>query len=165
MKDIKGYEGLYAVTSCGRVWSHHSNKFLQPRKDKDGYLRVGLYKDGEQKTFFIHRLVAEAYIPNPDNLPLINHKSEVKTENFANNLEWCDKLYNNTYGSRANGNAKKKPIYCLELDRVFDSASAAAKELVLDQGSIIKVCQGKRKTHGGYHWRYVEEVREVVPDA
>ena len=99
MRDIIGYEGLYAITSCGRVWSYKRNKFLAPR-EKDGYLNVHLYKDGISKEFLVHRLVGLAYIDNPNNLPEINHKSEVKTENFVNNLEWCSSKYNNTYGTR-----------------------------------------------------------------
>ena len=75
MKDIKGYEGLYAVTSCGRVWSYRRNKFLAPATIKSGYNYVNLYKDGKKKFCRVHRLVAEAYIPNPDNLPQVNHKN------------------------------------------------------------------------------------------
>lgn len=100
MKEIKGYEGLYAITSCGRVWSYRSKKFLKPRIKKNGYCDVILYKDKIPKTFSVHRLVAEAYIPNPDNLPCVNHKDEVKTHNWINNLEWCSIAYNNTYGTR-----------------------------------------------------------------
>lgn len=100
MKDVVGYEGQYAVTSCGKVWSYKSNKFLKPKTDKDGYYKVNLYNKGKQKTFFIHRLVAEAYISNLDNLPQVNHKSEIKTENFINNLEWCTAEYNTNYGTR-----------------------------------------------------------------
>ena len=81
MRDVKGYEGLYAVTSCGKVWSYVSNKFLRPCYDKNGYILANLYKDKRLKTFKVHRLVAKAYIPNPDNLPQINHKDEVTSNN------------------------------------------------------------------------------------
>jgi hypothetical protein len=90
MEDIKGYEGLYAVTSCGRVWSYRSKKFLKPKEDKNGYLSVGLRLNGKQDRRYIHRLVAEAYIPNPAALPQVNHKDEIKSHNYINNLEWCD---------------------------------------------------------------------------
>lgn len=100
MKDIKGYEGIYAITSCGRVWSYRSKKFLKPRPDRDGYLRVNLKLNGKEKTIHIHRLVAETYLPNPDNLPQINHKDEVKSHNWINNLEWCTASYNVNYGAR-----------------------------------------------------------------
>ena len=112
MKDIPGYEGHYAITSCGRVWSYKRNRFLKPSTDKYGYLHVVLYKNGKGKHKFIHQLVAEAYIPNPNNLPQVNHKDEVRTHNWINNLEWCDVTYNNNYGTR---NAKiAKKVICLE---------------------------------------------------
>lgn len=149
MKDIPGYEGYYAITSCGKVWSYRSQKFLSPFSDKDGYLRVVLQVDGEQKGFGIHRLVGMTYIPNPDGLPEINHKDEVKYHNWIDNLEWCSRKYNSNYGKR-----NKKPVYCVELDRVFESGTAACKELGLNNSHLSQVCQGKRETCGGYHWRF-----------
>ena len=155
MKDVQNYEGLYAVTSCGKVYSYRSKKFLKPRKRKNGYLQVNLYKDGERKTCYIHRLVVEAYLPNPNDLPQINHKDENKENNALPNLEWCDISYNINYGSR---NQKiSKPVYCVELDKTFDSSHAAARELGLHQSSINRCCNGKLKTTGGFHWRYQEE--------
>lgn len=88
MKDIKDYEGIYAITSCGKVWSYRSKKFLKPRPDNDGYLRVNLKLNGSGKTMRIHRLVAEAYLPNPDNLPSVDHINFDKTNNSVNNLRW-----------------------------------------------------------------------------
>ena len=158
MKDILGYEGLYAITSCGRVWSYRYKKFLSPFLRTDGYLAVGLYKDGQQKSIAIHRLVAEAYIPNPLGLPVVNHKDEEKTHNWINNLEWCDMKYNSNYGTgkeRA-AKARKKQIYCVELDRVFDGAVDACKELGINAGNLSSCCRGRKQTCGGYHWRYVE---------
>jgi hypothetical protein len=78
MREIPNYEGLYAVTSCGKVWSYRSKRFLTPRKSKKGYLTVLLCNKGNMREFKIHRLVADAYIPNPDNLPQVNHKDENK---------------------------------------------------------------------------------------
>ena len=159
MKDIIGYEGLYAITSCGKVWSYKSKKFLKPGKRKGGYLYVGLHKDKEVKNYLIHRLVAETYLPNPDNLPCVNHKDENKENNALLNLEWCTYEYNNNYGSRIEKAAKScgKPVYCEELNKTFDSARAAARELGLDNSSITKCCRGKQKTCGCFHWRYQEE--------
>lgn len=156
MKDIKNYEGLYAITSCGKVWSYRRKKFLAPRDDKDGYQRVNLCKDGQQKTFFIHRLVAEAYIPNPDNKPQINHKDEVKTNNYLNNLEWATSKENVNYGTRNERSAKSRsiPVYCVELDKVFSSMKEGAQALGLQPGNISACCAGRAKTTGGYHWRY-----------
>lgn len=160
MKDIKGYEGQYAVTSCGRVWSYKSQRFLSPGKIKKGYLNVSLCKDGKAKSYLIHRLVAEAYLPNPNNLPEVNHKDENPAHNWLNNLEWCDSQYNNNYGSH---NTKRyRPVYCVELNKSFNSIKEAATELGLNHSHISSCCTGKRKTHGGYHWQYIEE---VMPDA
>ena len=158
MKDVIGYEGLYQVTSCGKVWSYKSGKFLKPVKDKVGYSIVGLHKDGEQKKYYIHRLVAMTYIPNPDNLPQVNHKDENKENNALPNLEWCDQKYNINYGSHNKRMAKSlsKPVFCEELNRKFDGARIAARELGLDQSHITQCCKGKQKTTGGYHWRYAD---------
>ena len=157
MKDIKGYEGLYAITSCGKVWSYRSQKFLQSSL-VCGYLSVCLCKGGEQKRVYIHRLVAEAYIPNPNNLPQVNHKDEIKIHNYINNLEWVTEKENCNYGTRTErgSDKRKKPIYCVELDKIYDSLKQASEELLLNQGNISKACRGKIKTCGGYHWRYID---------
>lgn len=159
MKDIKGYEGLYGITSCGKVWSYRGKKFLFPYSNSKGYLRVTLCKDGKREQFSVHRLVAEAYIPNPDNLPQINHKDENKTNNCVNNLEWCDNKYNSNYGTAQKRRAKKisKKVYCKELNRIFNSQIEAARELNLSQGNISRVCRGISQTTGGYHFEYIEE--------
>ena len=158
MKDVQNYEGLYAVTSCGKVYSYRTKKFLKPRKRRDGYLHVCLYKGGEREFYYIHRLVAEAYLPNPNNLPCVNHKDENKENNALQNLEWCTHEYNINYGSRNEkvGKALGKPVYCEELNKTFDGVHAAARELGLDNSNIIKCCKRTRKTCGGYHWRYQE---------
>ena len=109
-KSIPGYEGLYEVSSYGRVRSvdryvkylngmiHlHKGKMLSPGIRSDGYLQVSLCCNGKYKTISIHRLVAQAFLPNPYNLPMINHKDEVKTNNSADNLEWCTVKYNSNY--------------------------------------------------------------------
>lgn len=160
MKDIKNYEGLYAITSCGKVWSYRAKKFLKSY-DSRGYLKVRLCKNGEEKQFTVHRLVAEAYIPNPDpeHKKYINHKDEVKTHNWINNLEWVTLTENNNYGTRNERAAKtlSKPVYCVELDRIFESQKAAAKEMGLYRSALSYCCNGKRKTAGGYHWRFATE--------
>lgn len=150
MRDIKGYEGLYAVTSCGKVWSYKSKKFLKPYSNGHGYLIVRLCKNGEQRQFQVHRLVAEAYLQNSNNLPQVNHKDEVKTHNWINNLEWCDTKYNIVY-------SQAKKIKCVETNQIFESQNAAARELGISQGAISEVCRGKRKLAGGLHWEYVKE--------
>lgn len=156
MIDIRGYEGLYAITSCGKVWSYKRKKFLSQRLDRYGYLLVNLSKDGVAKTYLVHRLVAETYIPNPLGLPQVNHRSENKTENHINNLEWISVKDNVNYGTRNEraARANSKPVHCVELDRVFPSIKAAAKELGTYEQSIIGCCKGKQKTARGYHWEY-----------
>ena len=154
MKDVKGYEGQYAVTSCGKVWSYKSQKFLKPWMNQGGYLLVTLSKGGKTKNHRIHRLVAEAYIPNPEEKPQVNHLDENKQNNSINNLEWATSEENNKYGTRLQRIRKK--IYCVELDREFDSLLEAATELGIYQGNISAAARGRIKTTGGYHWRYIE---------
>lgn len=100
MKDVKGYEGLYAITSCGKVWSYKSKRFIIPHPNKKGYLRIKLYKNNSYKTYSIHRLVAEAYIPNFENKSQVNHKDENKSNNCVGNLEWVTSKENANYGTR-----------------------------------------------------------------
>ena len=106
-RPVVGYEGLYEVSNTGRVRSVdrfyyrlHKGKVLSPTKDRYGYLTVTLNCNGKSKTIKIHRLVAQAFLPNPDNLPQVNHKDEDKTNNNVTNLEWCDAKYNVNFGTR-----------------------------------------------------------------
>ena len=154
MKDIKNYEGLYAVTEDGKVWSYGSNKWLSPLNSR-GYCRVQLCKGGKVTAYLIHRLVAEAYLSNPLNLPHVNHKDENKANNSVANLEWCSVDYNNKYGTHAT--CTMKPIYCIELDKTFASLKEATEVINIAQSSISNCLAGRRKTAGGYHWRYVNE--------
>jgi hypothetical protein len=118
-----------------------------------------LYIGRKFKSFYVHRLVAEAYIPNPDNKTQVNHKDENKLNNNVNNLEWLTKKENLNYGTRNIRSAKSrsKAVYCIELNKEFESMSIAAQELGVPIGGISKCCNGKAKTAGGYHWRYVNE--------
>lgn len=126
-------------------------------------------KEGKVKRFCIHRLVASAYIPNPDNLPEVNHKDENKLNNNVNNLEWVSKSGNCLYGTRIKritstrtnreggyNKGLRKPVFCVELNKRFDSAKSAGDELGISSSNIGNVCYGKRKTCGGYHWYFVE---------
>lgn len=117
-KDVDGYDGMYQVSDLGRVRSLKYGKVrvLKQSKVGMGYLRVSLYKDNNEKYFPVHRLVAQAFIPN-DNIfnNEINHINECKTDNRASNLEWCDRRYNTTYNDihhrRINKRCKLKPLY------------------------------------------------------
>lgn len=155
MRDVKGYEGLYAVMSCGKVWSYQRQKFLEPFNNARGYLKVGLYKNGKVKHFYVHRLVTDAYLPNPDNLPQVNHKDENKANNCLQNLELCDSKYNNNYGTRTD--KYKKPILQFDLDgnfvREWPSATDVGKEV---KGNICNCLKGKQKSAYGYKWKYKE---------
>lgn len=160
MKDIKGYEGLYAVTPEGQIWGYKQNRFKTLSDNKDGYKVVSLSKHGKIKSFLVHRLVAEAYIPNPEGKETVNHKREFeKWNNSIENLEWATRLENNNYGTRTKRAtaACKKPVYCVELDKTYDCAANAAKELGIYATNITRVCKGRGKTYKGYHWMYVNK--------
>lgn len=152
---------MYAVTSCGKIWSYRNSRFLTPRKDHKGYLTVLLCNKGTEKEFKIHRLVANAYIPNSDNLPQINHKDENKQNNCISNLEWCTNSYNRNYGSRNKraaigiSKAKMKPCICVETGKIYSSVIEAAKDTNLRKESISRCCRGERKTYAHTHWNYI----------
>ena len=166
MVAIKGYEGIYAITSCGKVWSYKTKRFLKTIKTKKGYEKVYLYKNNRVKHPTIHKLVAMAYIPNPYNLPQINHKDENKQNNSVNNLEWCTNNYNSNYGTRNKrmAKAKRKKVLCIELNRIFDSEKQAEKELGIGVSRISECCSGKNKTAGGYHWSYADKNSKEITE-
>ena len=107
MKDIKGYEGLYAITSCGKVWSYRAKRFLKPQKGSNNYLFVSLCKDGVHKHYRIHRLVAETYLPNPAGLPQVSHIDETRDNNCVNNLCWSTAKDNNNMPLRLQRHSKR----------------------------------------------------------
>lgn len=152
MKDIKNYEGLYAITSCGKVWSYKRKRFLKPFSNKKGYLLVALCKDGEKKSYKVHRLVAEAYLPNEENKPQVNHIDECKTNNCINNLCWMTAKENNNYGTRNERISKK--IICVETNEIFNSITEAAKAINLTCQALSNHLRGRTKTCAGLHWAY-----------
>lgn len=157
----------YMVSNKGRVFNEKRNRMLKPTKNKDGYCYVMLNssKNGSVKKWLLHRLVAELFIPNPDNLPQINHKDEDKSNNCVENLEWCTAEYNCNYGTRNEraGNRKRngklsKPVLQYTLDGEFikewPSAIEITRQLGFNQGGISRCCLGQVKQVYGYKWVY-----------
>lgn len=159
-KNIEGYEGLYQVSNMGRVKSLKWGKerILRPIDNK-GYLLVQLWKNKKGKFYLVHRLVSRAFIPNPDNLPFINHRDECKTNNFVDNLEYCDREYNVNYGTAIQRRSKTVYQYTLdgELVKEYPSTHDVERQLGYAQSHISKCCNGKRKTAYGYIWSYIKE--------
>lgn len=186
-KDIVGFEGLYEVSNMGRVkslkrtvWNSGkgcyktvAERILKPGKNSNGYLQVQLYKDGKKKMDRIHRLVATAFCENPHGFKEVNHIDEDKTNNCADNLEFCNRSYNNTYNGRANKVGKKlrgrkqseeaikkksKPVIAINkrigLILEFPSAREASRQTGISHGNIIQCCQGKYKSAGNFYWMY-----------
>lgn len=157
-KDIEGYEGLYQVSNLGRVKSLKFNKekILKLLLDSKGYYKVNLYKNNKIKTYLMHRLIASAFISNPNNLPQVNHKDEDKTNNKVENLEWCTVDYNINYGTRTE--KTQKPILQFTKDGEFVKKWSCIKDVERELGfyrqSISKCCLGKRKTAYGFKWHY-----------
>ena len=177
-KDIDGFEGLYQISNYGRIKSlgrpgkGYGDKYTVDRIIKDirctnGYRSAFLNKNGVRHVRLVHRLVAMAFIENPNNLPQVNHKDEDITNNRADNLEWCTPKYNANYGSRNircyESNRKHfKPVYQLDIDcgmiiRWWDSIRSAANGLNICEEQIIRVCKGTNKTAGGFKWMYASE--------
>lgn len=148
-KPVEGFED-YLVSDEGRIYSLKTKKFRKPTKTSKGYLQVNLSKSGKVKRFLVHRLVAEAFIPNPLNLDTVDHINNIKTDNRVENLQWLSREDNVR-------KACNKKVFCLELNKVFDSTRAAERELGLWHQSISKCCLGKQKTHGDYHFEFYNE--------
>ena len=175
-KDIKGYKGLYQVSSLGRVKSlprdrgnQYSYKtiFLKPRVDKDGYLHVTLRFKGKCKSTSIHRLVAQAFIPNPENKSQVNHIDEDKTNNRVDNLEWVTAKENINHGtgiarghlSQVNDPNRSKRVKLVDICtgeyNIFKSTSEASKITGLRQGNISKCARGITRRVGNYVAYYI----------
>ena len=153
-KAIAGYEGLYEISDQGRVKSlwYGKEKIMKPQKGAPGYLQVGLCKDGHRKYLLVHRLVAEAFIQNPNNLDTVNHKDEVKTNNVASNLEWMSMKDNINYSQARQVQMFDKSTG--ELLATFPSTREAARVTGINPSHISECCNGKKKSAGGYIWKY-----------
>lgn len=168
-KDVVGYEGKYMVSNLGDVKSLNyrktaREKMLKTQSVRHGYLQVRLSLNGKIKFFYVHRLVAAAFLENQENLLEVNHINECKTDNRVENLEWCTHEYNIQYSMSKSG--KKRipklgyitcvPVTCVELKQTFPSAIDAERITLANNSHILKCCKGIRKTAGGYHWRFAE---------
>ena len=186
-KPIPGYEGLYEVDECGRIFSSKTGEQKKQRVSDKGYKVVSLYKDGGYKNVKVHRAVAMAFIENPNNLPVINHKDEDKTNNFVENLEWCTPAYNTAYGTARDRQAKKlrgknrpdyvklnmsikmkqyqnskegngRPVMCIETGERFTSICDAAEKLGVCEGTIRQSChRNTKKGRNGMTFRFFDE--------
>lgn len=177
-KPIVGYEGFYEVSNLGRVKSLRSKtgkeKILKPVFNYAGYNCVNLYDSNRKmKTLRIHRLVATAFLPNPNNYPQVNHRDGNKNNNSVQNIEWCTALQNvrHSYETGLNKGvknhpAKSKPVDMLTKDnvliRTFPSGREAARQTGLFQSSINYCCTGRQRTTGGYKFRYSESVQATT---
>lgn len=165
-RDAVGYNGLYQVSNMGRVKSLNYNhtkqeKILKQGKDKDGYLKVCLFKEGKRKYFTVHRLVANAFLENPNNFRCVNHKDENPSNNYVDNLEWCDVKYNTNYGTCQQRRAEKlsRQVYQYSLDGTLISIWKSVNETSRNGYNFRNVsacCRGERKSHKGFKWSYTE---------
>lgn len=185
-KDIEGYEGIYQVSNLGRVKSlnrsktfisktkegkeytltkKYKEKIMKQKTNIFGYNCIQLCKDGKYKKYMVHRLVASVFLPNPYNLPQVNHKDENKQNNCVENLEWCTSQYNITYGTgikRRNDTRNKNKSYHYTkevgqytLNNVLIKKYLSATDTGYCREAIRDCCLGKQKTAYGYRWRYL----------
>lgn len=176
LKSIPGYPH-YKATPDGRIWSEYSKKFLAQNKRKDGYRQVVLCEGGKQTQSYVHRLVAMTFVPNPENLPQVNHIDENKANNAASNLEWVTAQANIKWGTRTKRmvetqtleglresatyarSFRLRKVRNLDTGEVFNSiADACRKYGIKNHANIVSACTGRHHTCNGFRWEYVEEV-------
>lgn len=164
--DINGYEGKYQVSNLGNIRSlDRKDRFgrfikgipISQLAQKSGYMFVKLRSNGVQKTFRVHRLVAEAFCSNENNLPEVNHKDEDKQNNRADNLEWCTRSYNNSYGSGLDKRKAKYSYRCAQIKEgevveVFPSMIEASRRTGIPFSSIQRCISGRQKRTHGFEW-------------
>lgn len=157
-KDIEGYEGLYEVSNMGRVKSLNyrktgKEKIMKGLDNGKGYLFVVLCKDGKDKKYRINRLVAQAFLENPDNLPEVNHKDKIRTNNNVDNLEWVSHEYNVEY-SQAKAVIGINKVSGLIAE--FPSLMEAERQTGIANSNICACLKGRKKSAGGYYWFYAD---------
>ena len=157
-KDIDGFEGLYSVSTKGRVRNIKTGRILVAKDNGNGYLKVNL----KRKNYYIHRLTALAFIPNPDNLPEVDHVDECKKNNDVSNLRWVSKS-ENTRHSIYKCSCKVKQIDKNgNLIKIWDSFYQIVRELDYERSSIIMVCKGRRRYAHGFKWEYLDSSSQRV---
>lgn len=167
-KDIESFEGLYKISNFGKIKSlerkvkNGNNTFriqkehlikLTPNLERHGYVYCMLYKDNKSYSRQVHRLVAKTFIPNPNNLPQVNHIDGNKENNSINNLEWCTDIENKKHAWKTgltNAEHRKQKIKCIETGEVFESVVKCSEIMNLDRRSIFRQLKGERKHVKGY---------------
>lgn len=181
-----GCEGRYAVSTFGRLAAlsflyyqgeypcYRKQRIKRLKKNSHGYLMANVIYNGRSRLYSVHRMVAEAFIPNPDKLPCVNHKDENKANNRVENLEWCTYQYNVRYGEQYKVRSLKskqelkyrKPIVQLSEDglyiNTYRSIYQAVQETGVDKPSVRRCLSGKRKTCGGFRWLYLSDYESQV---
>lgn len=162
-KPIPGFEDYYHVSDNGEVWSVRKNRTLRPKIDRYGYPAVTLTVHGKSRYFTVHRLVALAFIPNPDCKPTVNHKNEVKTDNRVSNLEWATSKENDNHGTRnsrmAHSKCRRRVIaqFTDGSEQEFDGVKSASRASGIAHSMITRCCRGLCDNTHGIKWRYQDE--------
>ena len=152
------YFPKYSVDKEGNVYGFRGNK-MKPEITRNGYLRVSLNNGRtKRKHMLIHRLVASAFIPNPDNKPCVNHVNECKADNRVANLEWCTYVDNNIFSNIIDkaSLAKEHKVRCVTTGKIYNSIKEACEEYGLSHPNIVACCNGRRHTCGGLKWEYAD---------
>ena len=155
IKDVVGYEGIYTIDIFGNVIRTKDGKEVPQQKNKDGYMNVSLYKDGKQKQHKVHRLIAQAFILNPQNKKQVNHIDGNKAHNVVWNLEWCTCKENINHAVKTGLHPKCTPVRIVETGQSYPDITSWAKDIKGDIGDIYGCLIGERKTHKGYHFEKV----------
>lgn len=157
MKDIPGFEGAYAATEDGRIWSHKTQNFFSPWSNGQGYLYVTLQTAEGQKNFRVHRLIAQTFIPNPEGKKEVDHINQNKLDNKSANLRWVTSAENKANSSPAGRKIIRTKVRCVETGEVFKSMVQAAQFAGCHRYTINLCLLGKQPTAAGYHWERVYE--------